>query len=148
MALHTILARMGDHLADVSGMKGVYGPHSGTDTRVMPQSVDDWPIAIIWPDAGALQPGNGPEPFLHTVEARVWANASNPAYAFQTLYSFLEPVRVAFRSDLTLAGACTRCVFLGYDPLEVDDAHGKPFFVLPLLFEVLEHTATTAYSAT
>jgi hypothetical protein len=147
VAFDTILTRLGDKLATISGMKGVYGPDSGTAARVMPQSVDDWPVAIVWPDGGELQPGNGPEPFLHRPEARIWVNATSADYAFATAYSFLEPARVLFRGGITLDGACTRCIFLGYSPLELDEAHGKPFFVLPLLFEVLEHTATTAYTA-
>lgn len=146
MAFDTIIARLADRIAGLSGMKGAYSPMSGTAARVMPRTVDDWPIAILWPDGGDLQPGNGPEPFLHYPEARVWVNATDPGYAFRTAFSFVEPVRVAFRDDLTLDGACTRCVFMGYDALEVDEAHGKPFFVLPLRFEVLEHTATSAYA--
>lgn len=151
MALDTILSAFADRFLSATssdGMKGVYSPVSGTSARVMPATVDDWPIAIVWPDTGELQPGNGPEPFLHRIEVRVWVSAVNPGYAFQTAYGFVEPVRVAFRSNITLSGACTRCVFLGWESLEADEAHGKTFFVLPLLFEVLEHTATTAYSAT
>ncbi len=147
MSIETICNNLAVRVASLSGMKGAYSAVSTTTpSRYMPDSVDDWPIAIVWPDGGDLGAGNGPEPFMHQVEARIWVNAANTGAAFKLAWPFVELARVLFRTDVTLSGACTRCLFVGYGPIEADQAHGKPFYILPLRFEVLEHTATNAYS--
>jgi hypothetical protein len=147
MSLDTVLDAVALRMAAITDIKGAYSVGSGgVGAKYMPDSVDDTPIAIVWPDGGDLMAGNGPEAFVHQLEARVWMNATNAGAAFAKVAPMVERCRVAFRSDVTLSGACTRCLMTGYGAVEVDTANGKPFYVLPIRFEVLEHTATNAYS--
>jgi hypothetical protein len=151
-SLDAIAVRLIDNLAANSdnGTPGLRAAFSVGSTaqgaRIMPRSIDDWPVAIVWPAGGDLTAGNGPEPMLHRIEVRIWFNASEAGAATQALVPFVDRCRVLFRTDLDANATATRCLMTGYGEPEVDDAHGKPFLVLPIYLEVLDLTATSAYA--
>jgi hypothetical protein len=130
------------------GLRAAYSAASTTQgAAIIPRSIDNWPIAIVWAAGGELTAGNGPEPMLHRLEVRIWCNATEAAFAYQTLIPFVERCRVLFRTDLHASIAnVSRLLMLGYDEPEVDDAHGKPFLVLPIYLEALEMASVNTYS--
>jgi len=155
MALESVLdavaARIATGLsgASSSGTPGLRAAYSAASTAegavIMPRSIDDWPVAIVWAGGGELTAGNGIEPILHRIEVRIWCGATDAAFAYQTLVPFVERCRVLFRTDMDAHGTAVRVLMTGYDAVETDDAHGKPFLVLPILLEALELEPTTGY---
>lgn len=139
-------------LADASstGTPGLRAAYSAATTgqggAIIPRSVDDWPVAIIWTAGGQLTAGNGPEPILHALEAQFWCSATDAAFAYQTLIPFVERCRVLLRSKVGDSGNATRLLMTGYGAPEVETAHNRPFLVLPIYLDALELTATDAYS--
>ena len=156
MALESVMdavaVRLGSGLSAASssgtpGLKAAFSAGSTTEgAGIIPRSIDDWPVAIVWAAGGDLTAGNGPEPFFHQLEAQLWCNATDAAYAYQTLIPFVERCRVLFRTDMDANSAATRVLMTGYTAPEVDEAHGKPFLVLTIRLEALEMTSTTAYA--
>lgn len=156
MALENVMdavaKRLIDNLATASasstpGLKAAYSAGTtGEGGAIIPRSLDDWPVAIVWSMGGELAAGNGPEPMLHRLELQFWANASEAAWAYQTLLPFVGRCRSLFRTDVDANQTATRVLMTGYDQPEVDEAHGRPFLVLPVFLEALELEATSGYS--
>jgi len=130
------------------GLRAAYSAASTTQgASIIPRSIDDYPVAIVWAAGGELTAGNGPEPMLHRLEVRIWCGATDAAFAYQTLIPFVERCRVLYRSDLHASAAnAARVLMTGYGEAEVDDAHGKPFLVLPIYLEALEMASVNTYS--
>jgi len=133
MSLVGVLDNTATRAATLTGMKAA---HSCAATT-MPRSIDDWPVAIVWPDGGDMQAGNA-ESLLHHLELRIWVNATDAAFALSTLMPFVERCQVLFRTDLDIGGEAVRLLMTGYGAPEVETAHGKPFFVLPVGLEAFE----------
>lgn len=156
MALESVMDAVAVRLASglaaasSSGTPGLRAAYSAGSTAegagIIPRSIDDWPVAIVWASGGDLTAGNGPEPFFHQLEAQIWCNATDAAFAYQTLIPFVERCRVLFRTDLDANATAVRVLMTGYTAPEVDDAHGKPFLILTIRLEVLEMTSTSAYA--
>lgn len=157
MALESVMDAIAVRLASGlsansdSGTAGLRAAYSAGSTAqgasIIPRSIDDWPVAIVWAGGGELQPGNGPEPFRHSIEVQVWTNAAGAAHAYQTLIPFVERMRILFRTDLDANTTAARVLYLGYDQPEVEDsADGQPFLVMTHFLEALEITSTTAYA--
>lgn len=157
MALESVMDAIAVRLAanlstaSDSGTPGLRAAYSAASTSqgatIIPRSIDDWPVAVVWAAGGQLQPGNGPEPFLHAIEVQFWCNAADAAFAYQTLIPFVERCRVLFRTDLDANATALRVLFMGYDQPEQDDgADGKPFLILTIHLEALEMTSTSAYA--
>jgi hypothetical protein len=131
-----------------AGLRAAYSAASTTEgASIIPRSIDDWPVAIVWAAGGEVTAGNGPEPILHRLEVRIWCNAAEAAFAYQTLIPFVDRCRVLFRTDVDANTTATRVLMTGYDQPEVDDAHGKPFLVLPIYLDALELNPTNAYAS-
>jgi hypothetical protein len=132
--------------AGLSGMKATFSAASSAEgATVIPRSIDDWPVGIVWADGGEMVAGNY-ETFDHDLELLIWANASNVAYAYNALIPFVERCRVLFRTDVDANGTACRVLMTGYRAIEVDEAHGKPFLVLPIQLEALELYASNDYA--
>ena len=76
----------------------------------------------------------------------IWCNASDSAFAYQTLIPFVDRFRVLFRTDVDANTTATRVLMTRYARPEVDEAHGKPFLVLPIYLDALELNPTNAYA--
>ena len=53
----------------------------------------------------------------------------------------VDRARVLFRSDIDANGTAVRVLMKGYGTIEYDEVHDKPFLMLPIQFEALEHVA-------
>ena len=148
VALRLASGLSADSSTGTPGLRAAYSAASTTQgAAIIPRSVDDWPVAIVWAAGGELTAGNGPEPILHSLEVRIWCNAAEAAFAYQSLIPFVERCRVLYRTDLhASAGSAARVLMTGYGSPEVEDAHGKPFLVLPIYLEALELASVTTYS--
>lgn len=135
-----------------SGTRGLRAAYSAATTgeggAIIPRDVDDWPVAIIWTAGGDLTAGNGPEPIVHQLEAQIWCNATDAAFAYQTLIPFVDRSRVLFRTDLSAGGNAVRVLMTGYGAPDTEEARGKPFLILPIYLEALELNPSNAYSLT
>lgn len=138
MALDAIMDRIAVRAASLSGLKAAWSAASSAEgATIVPRSVDDWPVAIVWADGGALAAGNH-EGFVHDIELDIWVNATDIGYAYKTIVPFVERCRVLFRTDLDANATATRVEMTGYGAIETDEAHGKPFLILPIRLEALE----------
>ena len=156
MSLESILDAVAVRLAaslgtaSSSGTPGLRAAYSAASTSegagIIPRSIDDWPVAILWAGGGEMTAGNGPEPILHGIEVRIWCGATDAAYAYQTLVPFVGRCRTLFRTDVDANATAARVLMTAYDAPEIDEAHGKPFLVLAIHLEALEFEATDAYA--
>lgn len=130
------------------GLRAAYSAASTSQgAAIIPRSIDDWPVAIVWHAGSDLTAGNGPEFILHRLEVRIWCGATDAAFAYQTLIPFVSRCVVLYRTDLHASAAnATRVLMLGAAEPEVDEAHGKPFLVLPIYLEALEMASVNTYS--
>jgi hypothetical protein len=151
--MDAVALRLASQLASASdtstpGLRAAYSAASTSQgAAIIPRSIDDWPVAIVWAAGGELTAGNGPEPILHRLEVRIWCGATDAAFAYQTLVPFVQRCRVLFRTDLHASLAnVSRLLMTGYDAPELDEAHGKPFLVLPIYLEALELASVNTYS--
>jgi hypothetical protein len=130
------------------GLRAAYSAGSTTQgATIIPRSVDDWPVAIVWAAGGQVQAGNGPEPILHAIEVQIWCNAAEAAFAYQTLIPFVDRCRVLFRTDVDANTTALRVLMTGYDQPEQDDStDGKPFLILTVHLDALELNPTNAYA--
>ena len=130
-----------DGTTGLPGLKACYSAAaSGEGATILPDSIDDWPIGIVGPNGGDLEASNY-ELFLHDLELVIWCNATSSPYAFRVLVPFVDRARVLFRSDIDANGTAVRVVMKGYGTIEYDEVHDKPFLMLPIQFEALEHVA-------
>lgn len=138
--------------ASTSGTTGLRAAYSAASTgqggAIIPRSVDDWPVAILWAAGGELTAGNGPEPIVHQLEAQFWCSAVDAALAYQTLIPFVDRCRVLLRTNLSANDNATRVLMTGYGPPETEVAHNRPFLILPVYLEATELNPTNAYSLT
>lgn len=127
-----------DATTGLPGLKACFSSAaSASPSSLIPRSVDDWPVAFVMPGGGDVQASNY-ETLLHEIRLDIWVGAADIAYAVRTITPFVDRARVLFRADLDMGATCQRCLMTGYEPLEPDTAHGKPFLVLPIRLEALE----------
>jgi hypothetical protein len=146
MALDAIMDRTAVRAATLTGMKGAWSAASSAEgATVIPRSVDDWPVGIVWFDGSVMEPGNH-ETVVHDLELLIWVNATDISYAYKTIIPFFDRCRVLFRTDLDANTNAVRLVMTGARAVEVDEAHGKPFLVLPIQLEALEMHLSDDYA--
>jgi len=127
-----------DGTTGLPGLKACFSSASSSAPSVLiPRSVDDWPIGFVLPGGGQQEPGNY-ELLVHAIRLDIWVGAADIGYAVKTIVPLIDRCRIHFRSDIDNGLTCQRLLMTGYDQLDPDEAHGKPFLVLSIRLEALE----------
>jgi hypothetical protein len=114
--------------------------------RPIPPSLDSLPVGILWFQGEQVDAGNS-ERTLDTVQLLIFDRGTDGGFGYSSLVPYLKTVRVLLRTDLTLGGHATRCLYRGSGqvyPEQIDN--GQQYLVLPINLELLFIDNTDEYS--
>ena len=148
MALDAIMDAVAVRAATLTGLRACYSAASSPEGATMiPRSVDDSPIGIVWFDGDTVEAGNF-EVAVIQLELQIWVSAVNDiGEAYRKIIPFRDRARVLFRTDLDANGTAVRVLWTGTGAVDVEEVHGKPFLTMPTQLEALEIYASTDYTS-
>ncbi len=148
MALDAIMDAVAVRAATLSGLRACYSAAASVEGATMiPRSVDDSPIGIVWFDSDTVEAGNF-EVIVIQLELQIWVSAVDDiGEAYKKIIPFRDRARVLFRTDLDANGTAVRVMRTGTGSVAESEVHGKQFLVMPIQLEALEIYASTDYAS-
>ena len=148
MALDAIMDAVAVRAATLTGLLACYSAAASSEGATMiPRSVDDSPVGIVWFDGDTVEAGNY-EVVVIQLELQIWVSAADDiGEAYKTIIPFRDRARVLFRTDTDSNATAVRVLWTGTGAVDVEEVHGKNFLTMPIQLEALEVYVSNDYAS-